>query len=130
MLCFIRGNHDELLHWLEESKDNLLWYNHGGEATVNAYKTVDTDTKLRHIEFLATLKDYYLDDKNRLFVHTGFTNMNGVKYEFYPKLFYGIELYGNRSIARSSIKPNDLLYPKRLTYDRSVYRTHSCNKNC
>jgi serine/threonine protein phosphatase 1 len=40
-----------------------------GEATVNAYKTVDTDTKLRHIEFLATLKDYYLDDKNRLFVH-------------------------------------------------------------
>jgi serine/threonine protein phosphatase 1 len=53
-----------------------------GEATVNAYKTVDTDTKLRHIEFLATLKDYYLDDKNRLFVHAGFTNMNGVKYEF------------------------------------------------
>jgi hypothetical protein len=43
-----------------------------GEATVNAYKTVDTDTKLRHIEFLATLKDYYLDDKNRLFVHAAF----------------------------------------------------------
>jgi serine/threonine protein phosphatase 1 len=60
----------------------LLWYNHGGEATVNAYKTVDTDTKLRHIEFLATLKDYYLDDKNRLFVHAGFTNMNGVNTSF------------------------------------------------
>jgi serine/threonine protein phosphatase 1 len=32
---FIRGNHDELLlHWLRDSKDNLMWYKHGGEATV------------------------------------------------------------------------------------------------
>jgi serine/threonine protein phosphatase 1 len=72
-----------------------------GEATVNAYKTVDTDTKLRHIEFLATLKDYYLDDKNRLFVHAGFTNMNGVNTSFILNYFIGIELYGNRFIARS-----------------------------
>jgi hypothetical protein len=28
---FIRGNHDELLlHWLRDSKDNLMWYKHGG----------------------------------------------------------------------------------------------------
>jgi serine/threonine protein phosphatase 1 len=26
---FIRGNHDELLlHWLRDSKDNLMWYKH------------------------------------------------------------------------------------------------------
>ena len=38
---FIRGNHDELLlHWLNDNKDNLLWYKHGGEATVLAYETV------------------------------------------------------------------------------------------
>jgi serine/threonine protein phosphatase 1 len=31
---FIRGNHDELLlHWLRDSKDNLMWYKHGGETT-------------------------------------------------------------------------------------------------
>jgi serine/threonine protein phosphatase 1 len=35
---FIRGNHDELLHWLRDSKDNLMWYKHGGEATVLAYE--------------------------------------------------------------------------------------------
>jgi serine/threonine protein phosphatase 1 len=35
---FIRGNHDELLlHWLETAK-TILWYKHGGEATVLAYE--------------------------------------------------------------------------------------------
>ena len=43
---FIRGNHDELLlHWLKDSKDNLLWYNHGGEATVLAYEKVKNENK-------------------------------------------------------------------------------------
>lgn len=124
---FMRGNHDELLlHWLKESKDNLLWYNHGGEATVNAYKTVDADTKLRHIEFLAALSDYYLDDKNRLFIHAGFTNMNGVKYEFYPKLFYWDRTLWETALSLDpSIKPNDLLYPKRLTLYDEVYIGHT-----
>ena len=50
---FIRGNHDELLlEWLNESKDNLQWYQHGGESTVLAYEKVDFETKQRHIEFL------------------------------------------------------------------------------
>jgi len=34
---FIRGNHDELLlEWLENSKDNLQWYQHGGETPVSS----------------------------------------------------------------------------------------------
>jgi serine/threonine protein phosphatase 1 len=37
---FIRGNHDELLlHWLRDSKDNLMWYKHGG-ATVLMKKSI------------------------------------------------------------------------------------------
>ena len=42
----MRGNHDDLLlEWLDESKDNLLWYKHGGEATVTAYESVSKETK-------------------------------------------------------------------------------------
>jgi serine/threonine protein phosphatase 1 len=43
---FIRGNHDELLLLVKDSKDNLMWYKHGGEATVltgmksRCYKTI------------------------------------------------------------------------------------------
>ena len=85
---FVRGNHDELLlNWLNESSDNLQWYNHGGEATVNAYASVSEAKKKEHIEFLKSLVNYHLDDQNRLFVHAGFTNMNGVEYEYYPRFF-------------------------------------------
>jgi serine/threonine protein phosphatase 1 len=30
---------------------NLLWYKHGGEATVLAYESVSVETKQKHIEF-------------------------------------------------------------------------------
>jgi serine/threonine protein phosphatase 1 len=124
---FIRGNHDELLlHWLKDSKDNLMWYKHGGEATVTAYKEVDAATKQVHVDFLLSLKDYYLDDKNRLFVHAGFTNMNGVSYEFFPKLFYWDRTLWETALALDrSIKPNDLLYPKRLTLYDEIYIGHT-----
>jgi serine/threonine protein phosphatase 1 len=124
---FIRGNHDELLlHWLKDGKDNLLWYNHGGEATVLAYEKVDEVNKQRHIEFLQDLKDYYLDDRQRLFIHAGFTNMNGVAYEYFPKLFYWDRTLWETALSLDkSMKPSDMLYPKRLTLYNEVYIGHT-----
>jgi serine/threonine protein phosphatase 1 len=124
---FIRGNHDELLlHWLKDNKDNLMWYKHGGEATVTAYQNVDATTKQLHVAFLLSLKDYYLDEKNRLFVHAGFTNMNGVAYEFYPKLFYWDRTLWETALALDTkIKPNDIFYPKRLTLYDEIYIGHT-----
>lgn len=58
---FIRGNHDELLsEWLSESKDNLTWYQHGGESTVLAYSQLSDATKTRHIAFFAIAKIIFL----------------------------------------------------------------------
>jgi serine/threonine protein phosphatase 1 len=124
---FIRGNHDELLlHWLKDGKDNELWYQHGGEATVIAYEEVDKVQKLLHVEFLLSLDDYYLDEKNRLFVHAGFTNMNGIRYEYFPKLFYWDRTLWETALSLDiSIKPNDLLYPKRLTLYNEIYIGHT-----
>ncbi|MCG9791841.1 metallophosphoesterase family protein [Flavobacterium algicola] len=124
---FIRGNHDELLLlWLKDGKDNALWFEHGGEATLTAYEDVDRVTKQLHIDFLLSLDDYHLDEKNRLFVHAGFTNMNGVKYEYFPKLFYWDRTLWETALALdTSIKPNDLLYPKRLTIYDEIYIGHT-----
>jgi serine/threonine protein phosphatase 1 len=94
-----------------------LWYKHGGEATVLAYEDVDENTKQLHINFLLSLEDYHLDEKNRLCLSM-LTNMNGVKYEFYQNYFIGIELSGNCLSIRPNIKPNDLLYPKQLNFVR------------
>jgi serine/threonine protein phosphatase 1 len=50
--------------------------------------------------------------------------MNGVKYEFYQNYFIGIELETALALDRN-IKPNDLLYPKRLTLYDEVYMGHT-----
>ena len=124
---FIRGNHDELLRtWLDESKDNLLWYKHGGEATVLAYATVSAATKLKHIEFLYSLVDFHLDNYNRLFIHAGFTNMNGIDFEYFSKLFYWDRTLWETALALDkTMKTDDLLYPKRFTLYREIYIGHT-----
>ncbi|KDN55233.1 metallophosphoesterase family protein [Flavobacterium seoulense] len=124
---FIRGNHDELLlHWLKDNTDNLLWYNHGGEATVIAYEKVSDATKQSHILFLQSLKDYYLDDQQRLFIHAGFTNMNGINFEYFPRLFYWDRTLWETALALDpNMLPTDLLYPKRFTLYNEIYIGHT-----
>ncbi|HOD10083.1 MAG TPA: metallophosphoesterase [Flavobacterium sp.] len=124
---FIRGNHDELLlEWLSESKDNLQWYQHGGESTVLAYEKVDFETKQRHIEFLKNLQNYYLDNENRLFVHAGFTNMNGINYEYFPKLFYWDRTLWETALSLDDrIQKTSEFYPKRLTLYKEIYIGHT-----
>jgi serine/threonine protein phosphatase 1 len=124
---FIRGNHDELLlEWLENSKDNLQWYQHGGEATVISYSKVDLHTKQKHIIFLKNLKDYHLDEHNRLFIHAGFTNINGIGYEYFPKLFYWDRTLWETAISLDvSIPKDSFFYPKRLTIYNEIYIGHT-----
>ena len=124
---FIRGNHDELLlNWLNESKDNLQWYNHGGEATVVAYAKVNDVLKKEHIEFLKALKPYFLDAKNRLFIHAGFTNMNGVGYEYYPRFFsWDRTLWETALSLDENLDIESEYYPRRLTLYKEIYIGHT-----
>lgn len=124
---FIRGNHDELLlNWLDKSKDNLEWYKHGGESTVIAYATVSIEKKKAHIDFLESLENYYLDEKNRLFVHAGFTNMNGIAYEHYPRLFYWDRSLWETALAMDqTIEKTSFFYPRRLTLYHEIYIGHT-----
>jgi serine/threonine protein phosphatase 1 len=124
---FIRGNHDELLlDWLENSTDNREWYKHGGESTVIAYSTISEATKLKHIAFLKSLENYYLDDKNRLFIHAGFTNMNGIAYEYFPKLFYWDRTLWETALSlNENIEKTSWFYPRRLTLYDEIYIGHT-----
>jgi len=124
---FIRGNHDELLlNWLESKRDNPMWMEHGGEATVSAYANVNDVTKQKHIDFLKKLHNYYLDSSNRLFVHAGFTNLNGVTHEYFPKMFYWERTLWEMAVSLDkSIEKEDLLYPKRLKLYNEIYIGHT-----
>lgn len=127
---FIRGNHDELLlDWLSGNNENFnqtMWFKHGGEATAIAYETVSEATINKHIEFLKSLQNYYLDEQNRLFVHAGFTNMNGVTYEYFPKLFYWDRTLWETALAlNENIDKDSLFYPKRFTLYPEIYIGHT-----
>jgi serine/threonine protein phosphatase 1 len=127
---FIRGNHDELLlDWLENRHENLkeeLWFKHGGKATVDAYLTVSETEKQKHIAFLKSLRNYYLDAENRLFVHAGFTNMNGVSQEFFPKLLYWDRTLWELALCLDeTMDKNSPLYPKRLKIYSEIFIGHT-----
>lgn len=124
---FIRGNHDALLYeWLQGNDDNLLWYKHGGEATVNAYRSIPDTIKDEHARFLERLENFYLDAKNRLFVHAGFTNLNGVAYEYFPKMFFWERTLWETALALNpNLKRSDPSFPKRFTLYHEIYIGHT-----
>ncbi|WP_333876735.1 metallophosphoesterase family protein [Flavobacterium sp.] len=127
---FIKGNHDELLlDWLEGHTENFnekMWFMHGGEATVLAYEKIAVETKKKHIQFLKALQNYHHDDQNRLFIHAGFTNMNGIRFEHFPKLFYWDRTLWETALSLDErLDPKSWLYPKRLTLYDEIYIGHT-----
>ena len=127
---FIRGNHDELLlDWMLNDNKNIdegMWFKHGGEATVLAYSCVTNEKKQIHMEFLRSLKDYYLDENNRLFIHAGFTNINGVEHEYFPKMFYWDRSLWEMALSLDESIPEDsLYYPKRFSLYNEIYIGHT-----
>jgi serine/threonine protein phosphatase 1 len=126
VIC-IRGNHDDLLlEWLKNGTDNPQWFDHGGEATVTAYQNRDAATLAAHIAFIESLVDFHLDEQNRLFIHAGFTNMNGVDFEYFQKLFYWDRSLWETALALDkNMKTTDLAYPKRLRLYNEIFIGHT-----
>ena len=124
---FLRGNHDQLCEdWLLTEKNNPLWLQHGGQATMDSYASIEMATRKIHLDFFANLHNYYLDDANRLFLHAGFTNMHGVDYEYFSKNFYWDRTLWELALALApELKPGDPLFPRRLTHYKEIYIGHT-----
>ncbi|HEU4497048.1 MAG TPA: metallophosphoesterase family protein [Flavobacterium sp.] len=124
---FLRGNHDDLLlSWLEYQKDNPQWFKHGGKITMQKYSLLGSEEKQPHIEFLKTLENYYTDTQNRLFVHAGFTNMNGAEHEFFPKMFFWERTLWETALSLDPALPADSpFYPQRFTIYEEIFIGHT-----
>lgn len=127
---FIRGNHDELLlNWLEGTTENIneaLWFQHGGAATVHSYQKVALETKKKHITFLKSLQNYYIDEQNRLFLHAGFTNLKGVHHEYFQGSFYWDRTLWEMVLAiDKKLRSSSPFYPKRLKLYQEVFIGHT-----
>ena len=71
-LIALRGNHDVWLRdWLKSGYINPMWLMQGGQASYDAYIKSGLVTDQRHKDFFENQLDYFIDEKNRLFVHAG-----------------------------------------------------------
>ncbi|MGK7389284.1 MAG: metallophosphoesterase [Candidatus Cyclobacteriaceae bacterium M2_1C_046] len=69
-LILVLGNHDQwALEWMQNGKADHSWLSQGGRQTIESYKNKEVPKK--HVELLENAELYYLDEKNRLFVHAG-----------------------------------------------------------
>ena len=73
-LIYIRGNHDQwALDWMHCIRAERLWIKQGGARTMESYGNCPSGVPKHHVELLEKSPFYYKDDKNRVFVHGGFT---------------------------------------------------------
>lgn len=74
---FIYGNHDAWCHdWLRSGQANPTWLQHGGTSTIESYHKLPVEEWSNHIAFFNQMQNYLVDDKNRLFIHAGFSSMH------------------------------------------------------
>lgn len=128
---FIKGNHDVWCeNWLRSGEVNPTWYIHGGKETMESYDGFFKEEKEAHLRFFENLKMYHIDDKNRLFLHAGFTSMHGVKKEVYQEtLYFDRTLWEMTLGLDKSISKESLIYPKRLKHYHEIYIGHTPTTN-
>ena len=126
-VTLIRGNHDDLVYqWLKGKEMSPKWIQHGGQSTKDAYAKLSEDAKNAHLPFYECLKDYYVDDQNRMFCHAGFQNLNGPNHEWHSTAFYWDRTLWEMACAmREDLSPLDTLYPKRLQLFKEIYIGHT-----
>lgn len=124
---FLQGNHEEMVvKWLQNLEDNESWRFHGGQATVDVYQNIDQIHKQKHIDFLSKLKDYFIDEDNRLYVHAGFTSQKGVEYEYFRGMFWWDRTLWEAAMSLdTSIEKDDVRYPKRFLLYNEVFVGHT-----
>jgi len=124
---FLKGNHDEWCEdWLRTGQADKNWLHHGGQSTIKSYAVASKATRQLHLEFYKSMKLYEIDEKNRLFVHAGFTSMHGPQHEVHSaNLSWDRTLWEMAITFDKRISKDSLLYPKRLKLFNEIYIGHT-----
>ncbi|WP_298237787.1 metallophosphoesterase family protein [uncultured Algibacter sp.] len=124
---FIKGNHDVWCEeWLRSSDVNPTWYMHGGKETIESYEGISENDKKVHLNFFKNMPLYYLDNKNRLFLHAGFTSMHGVEKEVFETTFYFDRTLWEMALTMDKqIEKDSVIYPNRLKHYKEIYIGHT-----
>jgi serine/threonine protein phosphatase 1 len=113
---FLQGNHDAWCRdWLVSGmiptfSTDFTWMDTGGKSTIESYnRNVNVD-KEKHRKFFNGLHFYYEDEK-RVFVHGGYTQGGGPRFENPPKnLWWDRSLFEKALTHAKKFKKNKELY--------------------
>ncbi|MGY3794076.1 metallophosphoesterase family protein [Aquimarina sp. 433] len=128
---FIRGNHDLWCGlWLQKGATNPVWLANGGEETIQSYIRSGHLANFEHKNFfLKALKNYHIDDQNRLFLHAGFTSMHGVDREEYESNYYWDRTLWEAALLADKVDEKTLddvlTSPKRFNHYKEIYIGHT-----
>lgn len=124
---FIKGNHDLWCgRWLNKGARNPVWEAHGGKETMESYIASGLLTAQTHRDFFNLLKDYYIDDENRLYIHAGYTSIHGVSKEEYESNYYFDRTLWEMALTMDQqIQKDSKLFPKRLLHYSEIYVGHT-----
>jgi len=124
---FMGGNHESLLEkWLKGAPENEKWIRNGGGASIAAYSKLSKEERALHLSFFERLLEYHIDDKNRLFIHAGFTNPKGLEAEAFPVLFrWDRTLWETALSLDPRLTKEDNIYPARLKLFSELFIGHT-----
>ncbi|MBC7902335.1 MAG: serine/threonine protein phosphatase [Gemmatimonadaceae bacterium] len=128
---FLKGNHDAWCEeWMNGLKADEEWLYHGGKSTVESYAKYSPEKRAVHRAFFNRLKNFYIDGKNRLFVHAGFSSMHGPAKERYETNYMWDRTLWEMALAMDpKVKQDSALYPKRLSLYHEIYIGHTPTTN-
>lgn len=124
---FIKGNHDAWCEeWLSMEQAPDIWLSNGGRSTVESYTGYSQQEKNLHLEFFQKMKNYHVDDQNRLFIHAGFASMHGPGKEVYSSNYRWDRTLWETAVAMDrKLAKNSALYPKRLLLYNEIFIGHT-----
>lgn len=124
---FIKGNHDAWCEdWLAFGQKPDVWLFNGGKSTVESYADYSLEELDIHLEFFQRMKNYHIDDQNRLFIHAGYASMHGPEKEVYSSNYRWDRTLWETAVAMDKkLQRNSELYPKRLLLYKDIFIGHT-----
>jgi serine/threonine protein phosphatase 1 len=124
---FLKGNHDACCEeWLTTGSMPHSAYAYGGQATIASYAQATPEQLQQHIKFFQSLRYYFIDTDNRLFVHAGFTSVHGPQQEHNKEtLIWERTLWEMALGMDKTLTPDSPYYPKRLKLFHQIFIGHT-----
>ncbi|PZF71646.1 metallophosphoesterase [Taibaiella soli] len=128
---FIKGNHDAWCEeWLRGMQPDDKWLFSGGQATINSYQSFSAKQKRTHLMFFNRMRNYHIDERNRLFIHAGYTSIHGPAQEHHESNYWWDRTLWEMAVAMDKTIPKDsMLFPKRLRHFHEIYVGHTPTLN-